>query len=61
MMLLHSGCKKCQVCKAKDQDGVVRYTYEEVCGSKKDLSSYASQCKSEYGSFDYSCECTEVD
>ncbi|GAB4378431.1 MAG: hypothetical protein Kow0075_08320 [Salibacteraceae bacterium] len=58
-LLSLSACKKCQVCHAKDQDNIVRYTYPEVCGSKKDLSAYADQCITQYGSFDYKCECIE--
>lgn len=56
-----SSCKKCHTCQAKDQDGVVRYEYPEMCGSKKELSAYADRCETEYGSYDFTCECAEAD
>jgi len=59
LVAISPACKKCNTCVAKDQDGVVRYTYPEVCGSKKDLSTYADRCKSEYGQYDYTCQCGE--
>lgn len=59
MLLALGSCKKCHVCLAKDQDGVVRHTYSEMCGSKKDLSEYADKCETEYGAYDYTCECGE--
>jgi hypothetical protein len=59
LFLSVTSCKKCHVCAAKDQDGVARYSYPEMCGSKKELSAYADKCDSEYGKYDYSCECGE--
>jgi hypothetical protein len=54
-----TSCQKCHVCIAKDQDGVQRYQYPEMCGTKKELSSYADQCETEYGKYDYTCACGE--
>lgn len=54
-------CKKCHQCVAIDQDSVERYTYPEVCGTNKELSSYASECESQYGQFEFTCRCGEVD
>lgn len=61
MSLSFSACTKCQVCEAKDQDNVVRHTYDEVCGKSKDLEVNAQKCATEYGGYDgFSCSCTEV-
>lgn len=54
-------CKKCHKCMAKDQDGVVRYEYPEMCGTKKELGAYADQCATEYGAYDFKCECGEAE
>ncbi|MEZ4721800.1 MAG: hypothetical protein R2813_08005 [Flavobacteriales bacterium] len=56
-----SSCQKCHKCQAKDQDGVVRYEYPEMCGSKKELSAYADECDTEYGAYNFTCECGETD
>lgn len=56
-----TSCERCQVCEAKDQDNVVRYTYPEVCGSKSDVEEYANQCANEYGQYDgFVCSCTQT-
>ncbi|GAB5540176.1 MAG: hypothetical protein Salg2KO_22790 [Salibacteraceae bacterium] len=57
--VLASGCNECHVCIVKDQDGVERYQYPEMCGNKNDISAYADQCEGDYGKFDYTCQCSE--
>jgi len=60
MTTVTTSCTKCFTCIARDQDGVDRYVYPEQCGTDRQISEYTEECEAAYGSFDWTCDCSET-
>ncbi len=60
MTIIATSCTNCFTCIARDQDGVDRYVYPEQCGTDRQISEYTEECEAAYGSFDWTCDCSET-
>ncbi len=59
--LSFSSCKKCTTCGYDYTLNGVKYTdmKEEVCGKKKEIEDYKSQCETLAATYGVKCTCTD--